>query len=623
MASTIYNITFETVSNLTFNFENGSSNTAYAGSTVYFSITANAGYTASAVRSVDGNTTITYDAYTQLYSFTMPSAAITITATSTVATKSSHTVHDIVFNNEAGDPLRVEVAIRDNLGRQIDSTYVTYTDIQAYATKRYVNDAIKGIYRFRGSVLLYADLPSYTSLTADQKSEHNGEVYNVAESHDVSTTDSDGSIVTTTWPAGTNYVYEAENDKWSPMGGFTLDTSTYITSAELESKLTEKNYVPYSAYTTFVNETNTHLSTIDTTLAQKQHILAKGSHINIVENSGNTASVISTTFTGDSKYITINGEAITYTPIIASYNASTTASTGIGEVRPSEATTQTGGVNINTFVNSTTGVIQAELIKKNVTDALGYTPLTPNEISETYTLLPSTTSVLGGIKVSESGLTSGSASLSTYMGGVGDDVDKVLYVDLPKSALNTILGFTPLKYTSGTTANISISDTGAITYTHTPATITALGSVKTSIASATSGDTALDTYLDTNNVLHAEISLAQLTAKLGSTYLTITDFNNAGTNGISVASNKITLNPATTTTIGGVILSETKPATISTIASANKSDLVSLDTYIDSGKVYSELNKSAILTALGNASAAPVYDTDIPVKVSGTATINW
>jgi hypothetical protein len=48
-----------------------------------------------------------------------------------------------------------------------------------------------------------------------------------------------------------------------------------------------------------------------------------------------------------------------------------------------------------------------------------------------------------------------------------------------------------------------------------------------------------------------------------------------------------------------------------------------LDTYIDSGKVYSELNKSAILTALGNASAAPVYDTDIPVKVSGTATINW
>lgn len=86
------------------------------------------------------------------------------------------------------------------------------TNDSGYTTKTYVDEKVSSVYKFKGSVATYANLPT-TGLTV-------GDVYNVVAAYG-------------TYPAGTNWAWTSDNT-WDALGG-SIDLSIYIKSADVST----------------------------------------------------------------------------------------------------------------------------------------------------------------------------------------------------------------------------------------------------------------------------------------------------------------------------------------------------------------------------------------------------
>jgi len=121
--------------------------------------------------------------------------------------------------------------VSDDLGN-LDATVDTISDMLAGfnqtegSVKTYVDDkvadAITSVYKVKGSVLTYNDLPA-TGLTE-------GDVYNV---------ESEATVDGKYYPAGTNWVWVdgTPSGHWDPLGG-TIDLSPYALSADVQTHIT-------------------------------------------------------------------------------------------------------------------------------------------------------------------------------------------------------------------------------------------------------------------------------------------------------------------------------------------------------------------------------------------------
>lgn len=95
------------------------------------------------------------------------------------------------------------------------------------ADRSWVTSQIGTVYRYKGSVASYNDLP---------KDAENGDVYNVEQAHG-------------TYPAGTNYAWNGTD--WDPLGG-SVDLSNYVTKTELTTTLS--NYITTTALNTKLSD---------------------------------------------------------------------------------------------------------------------------------------------------------------------------------------------------------------------------------------------------------------------------------------------------------------------------------------------------------------------------------
>ncbi len=86
------------------------------------------------------------------------------------------------------------------------------TNDSDFTTKQYVDEKVSSVYRFKGSVSTYANLPS-SNLTV-------GDVYNVVAAYG-------------DYPAGTNWAWTS-NNTWDALGG-SIDLSEYIKSADVSA----------------------------------------------------------------------------------------------------------------------------------------------------------------------------------------------------------------------------------------------------------------------------------------------------------------------------------------------------------------------------------------------------
>jgi hypothetical protein len=127
------------------------------------------------------------------------------------------------------NPIKVDVAVRDDEGHRFQDWY---------ATKTALASAISGIYKYAGSVNTFDLLPDYTSLSQNDRDTHRGEVYNVNEAYvDSSTGES--------FSAGSNFVYESEENKWKSLGSTVVGsvTTAQFTTAIANGKLYTNKYI--------------------------------------------------------------------------------------------------------------------------------------------------------------------------------------------------------------------------------------------------------------------------------------------------------------------------------------------------------------------------------------------
>ena len=119
------------------------------------------------------------------------------------------------------------------------------------ADRSWVISQISTVYRYKGSVKTYNDLPTNAE---------NGDVYNVEQAHGL-------------YPAGTNYAWNGTD--WDALGG-SIDLSNYVTKTELTTALND--YVTTSALNTKLNDyvTSTALTELlksyTTTTAFNNHV---------------------------------------------------------------------------------------------------------------------------------------------------------------------------------------------------------------------------------------------------------------------------------------------------------------------------------------------------------------
>ena len=168
----------------------------------------------------------------------------------------------------------------DNVDTLINGLSTTYAKKADVYTKTEVDDAIteasSKVYRFKGTVATYADLPK-TGLTI-------GDVYNVED-------------------GGKNYAWTGDGagkvgDGWDDIGGV-VDLSNYYTSDVIDSMFDEK----------VDKEVGKGLSTNDYTTADKTKLgnIAEGAQVNVIE----TVKVNGTplTVTGKAVNIDLSGKA--------------------------------------------------------------------------------------------------------------------------------------------------------------------------------------------------------------------------------------------------------------------------------------------------------------------------
>lgn len=115
-------------------------------------------------------------------------------------------------NNGKINQLKTEV---DNLknntvGKDTTELENYYTKDQTY-TKDEVNSKVTGVYKYKGSVQTYADLPTQNN--------QEGDVYNVIQAYQE-------------YPAGTNFAWTAQNT-WDALGG-SIDLSDYYTKEQVD-----------------------------------------------------------------------------------------------------------------------------------------------------------------------------------------------------------------------------------------------------------------------------------------------------------------------------------------------------------------------------------------------------
>lgn len=115
-------------------------------------------------------------------------------------------------NNGKINQLKTEV---DNLknntvGKDTTDLENYYTKNQTY-TKDEVNSKITGVYKYKGSVQTYADLPTQNN--------QEGDVYNVIQAYQE-------------YPAGTNFAWTSQNT-WDALGG-NIDLSNYYTKEQVD-----------------------------------------------------------------------------------------------------------------------------------------------------------------------------------------------------------------------------------------------------------------------------------------------------------------------------------------------------------------------------------------------------
>lgn len=157
--------------------------------------------------------------------------------------------------------------------------------------KTYVDNKISSIYKYKGSVANYSNLPS-TDLTI-------GDVYNVVNANG-------------TYPPGTNYAWTGT--EWDALGG-SVDLS---------------NYVENSSFTSHTSNTTVHVSSSEkSTWNGKQDAISDLSTIRT--NAENGANAYQNMITG----VTINGSAATVTNKNASINIETGGS-GLPSVTSSD-----------------------------------------------------------------------------------------------------------------------------------------------------------------------------------------------------------------------------------------------------------------------------------------------
>ena len=189
-----------------------------------------------------------------------------------------------------------------------------------------INEKVATAYRFQGSCT-YAELAS--------KEKVNGYVWNVTDAHD-------------NVPAGTNYAWSEDENKWDALGGI-VDLSPYATTTYVDGKIQE------------INQTNTDLkSDIDSlssatkTLIDEVSAATKATYATKTELEATSGSIISdyTTAIGAAKKA-VYDSATTVAAADAKTKADTAYSSAVTAAAASANTLQN---NINTVNSSVTGL---------------------------------------------------------------------------------------------------------------------------------------------------------------------------------------------------------------------------------------------------------------------------
>lgn len=240
---------------------------------------------------------------------------------------------DLTITNKKVNVSGVATTTQLNAKADKATTLAGYNIGDAY-TKSEVDAKVSSVYKYKGSVATYENLPT-TGLTT-------GDVYNVEAAH--------GS-----YPAGTNYAWTGT--AWDPLGG-TVDLSSYYTKTETNNLLDDKVDV----------ETGKGLSTNDYTTNEKNKLSG-------IETSAQVNKIESITLNGTTQTITNKTVALT---TLRAYNGTIT---GTG-------TTYTFNVNHNLNNIDSICVVRDSnnnevIVDKKNTNA--------NTIAITFATAPSTT----------------------------------------------------------------------------------------------------------------------------------------------------------------------------------------------------------------------------------------
>lgn len=189
---------------------------------------------------------------------------------------------------------------------EIIHSYVN-TEVNAASgnIKTYVDNKISSIYKYKGSVTNYSNLPS-TNLTV-------GDVYNVVNANG-------------TYPAGTNYAWTGT--EWDALGG-SVDLSNYVENSSFTSHTASTSVHVTSSEKSTWNGKQDSISDLST--IRNNASSGATAYSTITAHTGNTAIHLPSVSSSDNGKIlqVVNGQLALVTPV-SIYSGNTAPSNALG-----------------------------------------------------------------------------------------------------------------------------------------------------------------------------------------------------------------------------------------------------------------------------------------------------